>query len=126
MKSRFTPEAAAEFVDAVDYYDRLLAGLGAEFAAEVSDGVDRIEEYPEAWQSFGPRTRRYRLRRFPYGLVYRLLDASRQNCPSNFHHAKSSGTITRIDNSATTIASLKVAVAETPPSSAATTIGAAW
>jgi toxin ParE2 len=59
---------------AVAHYDRLSAGLGAEFVAEVGDGLGRIEEYPEAWQLLGPRVRRYRLR-FPYGLVYRLLES---------------------------------------------------
>jgi plasmid stabilization system protein ParE len=61
--------------DAVAYYDGLSAGLGAEFAAEIRDSLGRITEYPEAWQLLGPRVRRYRLKRFPYGLVYRLLES---------------------------------------------------
>jgi toxin ParE2 len=75
VKIRFTADADVELAHAVAYYDRLSAGLGAEFVAEVSDGLGRIEEYPEAWQLLGPRVRRYRLRRFPYGLVYRVLES---------------------------------------------------
>ena len=73
MKIRFTADADVELAHAVAYYDRLSAGV--EFVAEVSDGLHRIEEYPEAWQLLGPRVRRYRLRRFPYGLVYKLLES---------------------------------------------------
>jgi hypothetical protein len=75
VKVRFLSAADAELADAVAYYDRLSAGLGAELAAEVRDSLGRIKEYPEAWQLLGPRVRRYRLKRFPYGLVYRLLQS---------------------------------------------------
>ena len=70
MTVRFLAEAEVELDDAVVYYNRQLAGLGTEFATEVRIGLARIEEFPEAWQLFGRRVRRYRLRRFPYGLVY--------------------------------------------------------
>jgi hypothetical protein len=42
---RFLAEAEAELAEAVTHYDAQLAGLGAEFALEVRDGVARIEEY---------------------------------------------------------------------------------
>ena len=61
-------------------YNGLSAGLGAEFAAEIRGSLGRITEYPEAWQLLGPRVRRYRLKRFPYGLVYRLLQMEIINC----------------------------------------------
>jgi hypothetical protein len=67
---RFLAEAEAELAVAVAHYDGQLPGLGAEFAMEVRDGLARIEEYPKAWQLLGRRARRYRLSRFPYGLVY--------------------------------------------------------
>jgi hypothetical protein len=67
---RFLAEAEAELDGAVAYYDSQLSGLGADFAAEVQRGIARIAEYPRAWQLIGRRVRRYRLNRFPYGLVY--------------------------------------------------------
>jgi hypothetical protein len=67
---RFLAEAEAELDAAVAYYNSQLTGLGSEFATEVQSGIARIEEYPKAWQRLGPRARRYRLNRFPYGLVY--------------------------------------------------------
>jgi plasmid stabilization system protein ParE len=71
---RFLAEAETELDDAVAYYEAQLPGLGRDFAAEVQVGIARIEEYPEAWQLLGPRVRRYRLNRFPYGLLYAVLD----------------------------------------------------
>jgi len=71
---RFLAEAEAELDDAVAYYEAQLAGLGSDFAAEVQAGIARIKEYPEAWQLLGRRVRRYRLNRFPYGLLYAVLD----------------------------------------------------
>lgn len=70
MTVRFLADAEAELADGVAYYDGLLPGLGTEFALEVRDGLARVEEYPKAWQLLGRRARRYRLSRFPYGLVY--------------------------------------------------------
>jgi hypothetical protein len=37
---------------------------------EVRDGLKRVTELPNAWHRLGPRIRRYRLKRFPYGIVY--------------------------------------------------------
>lgn len=74
MTIRFLTEAETELDGAVAYYEAQLAGLGSEFAAEVRAGLTRIEEYPEAWQLLGHRVRRYRLNRFPYGLLYAVQD----------------------------------------------------
>src|SRR4029077_9230896 len=71
---RFRAEAEAEFDAAVTYYELQLAGLGTEFAAEVQAGLARIEEFPDAWQLLSRRVRRYRLSRFPYGILYAQLD----------------------------------------------------
>jgi hypothetical protein len=70
LKIRFEIEAAAELAEAVAYYDGLLSGLGSEFAAEIRGGLRRIEEHPKAWPLIEDGIRRYRLNRFPYGLVY--------------------------------------------------------
>lgn len=47
-----------------------LSGLGAEFLAEVVLAVSRIVGLPEAWLQLDGGVRRYRLNRFPYGIVY--------------------------------------------------------
>ncbi len=73
MTIRFLEEAEAEFDAAVAYYSSRAAGFGTELAKEVRLGLSRIEKFPEAWQRLGRRVRRYRLRQFPYGIVYAVL-----------------------------------------------------
>ena len=72
MTVRFLVEAEVELDDAIVYYEAQLAGLGVEFAAEIRAGLARIEEFPDAWQLLGRRVRRYRMNRFPYGIVYTI------------------------------------------------------
>ena len=66
MKVRFL----AKIDHAVTHYNAQTAGLGTEFAVAVRDGLTRMQERPKAWQLIGRRVRRYRLSRFPYGIVY--------------------------------------------------------
>jgi len=72
LQVRFLPVAEAEYRDAVDYYNGEVGGLGEEFREEVIATVRRITGFPEAWQKLTARTRRCRLNRFPYGLVYQI------------------------------------------------------
>lgn len=70
MSIRFLEIAQIELDQAIDYYNYELIGLGEAFLTEVLNALDRIGKYPEAWQSFSKRTRRYQTRRFPYGIIY--------------------------------------------------------
>jgi plasmid stabilization system protein ParE len=74
VRIRVIEEAEAELDHAVAHYNALFAGLGAEFAANVRDSLSHIEKFPDAWQLLGQRVRRYRLSRFPYGIVYARLE----------------------------------------------------
>lgn len=53
------------------HYERLRPGLGNEMVEEFRRGVERIILHPNAWQPLDTTYRRYRLHRFPYGIVYR-------------------------------------------------------
>lgn len=70
MKVRFLQIAKAELDDAVDYHNCERAGLGYEFLWEVFFAIDRIKQFPQAWQAFHENARRCPVRRFPYGIVY--------------------------------------------------------
>ena len=59
-------------VEAARFYERRRAGLGFDFLAEVERSIARMREYPEAGRPVRAATRRRLLRRFPYGLLYRL------------------------------------------------------
>jgi hypothetical protein len=70
MKYRFHPEAEAELNEAVDYYNKCQKGLGLEFAREVYSAIENIGDFPVAWTPLSQNTRRFLLKRFPYGVVY--------------------------------------------------------
>ena len=70
MNVRFLQIARTELDGAVDYYNREKPGLGYELLWEVFFAIDRIKQFPEAWQLFHEGTRRCLIRRFPYGIIY--------------------------------------------------------
>ncbi len=69
----FHPEARAEFIAAVAYYDEQAAGLGTRFIEEVEQTVQHIADHPGLGITVDePRgLRRWMVRRFPYYLIYR-------------------------------------------------------
>jgi hypothetical protein len=70
MRVRFLQIAKRELDDAVDFYNREKPGLGYEFLWEVFFAIDRIRQFPRAWQTFHEDARRCLVRRFPYGIIY--------------------------------------------------------
>ena len=72
MNVVFLSVAVMELTDAVAYDNQQSEGLGYQFAVEVQKTLDRIAEFPDAWPVLSQRTRRCRLRRFPYGVIYHV------------------------------------------------------
>ncbi len=70
MKYAFHPEARAEFLAAIDYYEECEPGLGATFAGEIQAAIENILSYPNAWPILADDLRRIQTRRFPYGIIY--------------------------------------------------------
>ena len=64
--------AGEEMQAAAAYYEERARGLGDEFLDEVEHGLRRIQQFPLLWPVYEGEYRRYLLRRFPYGLVYRV------------------------------------------------------
>ena len=50
MIYHFHPEAEREFNHAIEYYEACQPHLGIEFADEVFQTIQRILEFPKAWQ----------------------------------------------------------------------------
>ena len=69
----YRPEAAADVEEACAWYERQWVGLGAEFLASLQAAEEAVRAVPLAYQLHRRDTRRYRLRRFPYQLFYRVL-----------------------------------------------------
>jgi len=70
MNYLFHPQAEAEFLHAIDYYENCREGLGYEFVVEVYSAIERILAHPKAWQILEEDVRRSQVNRFPYGVLY--------------------------------------------------------
>ena len=70
MKVRFLSPANVELDEAISFYDHELPGLGFRFFQEVNSAINRICLFPEGWAKIGKRTRRCRLKSFPYAVFY--------------------------------------------------------
>jgi plasmid stabilization system protein ParE len=70
----FRPAAVADIEEAAVWYERQQSGLGEGFLAAVSDALVLITANPQLGPAIHRETHRVLLRRFPYGLYYRVLD----------------------------------------------------
>ena len=64
--------AEYELNEAAQYYELEEPGLGSAFLEEVDRCLRSIAEQPEAGQILQGSVRRRLLRRFPYGLLYKI------------------------------------------------------
>jgi len=72
MSFYFHPDAETELSHAVAYYEELQKDLGLAFAQEIFDTIQRIIEFPEAWQPITTKSRRCLTNRFPFGVIYQI------------------------------------------------------
>jgi plasmid stabilization system protein ParE len=70
MSVRLLPAAQTELDEAIDWYTQQAPGLGDSFLVEFLRTIQLIERHPQGWQPLSSDTRRCRLRRFPYGVIY--------------------------------------------------------
>jgi len=78
MKYSFHPEAQAEFLQAIEYYNERESGLGYDFAIEVHSAIERVVAYPETWPFAYSDIRRCLVRRFPYGILYHYIKNTKE------------------------------------------------
>lgn len=74
--AEFHPAADAEFAEAKEFYNSQVPGLGDEFYHLVVAGIRDIRLSPNRFPTYQTNTRRLRLKRFPYLIVYREGEAS--------------------------------------------------
>ena len=72
MQVLVRPAAAADIDDAFLWYEQQRAGLGADFLRTVDDALAAIQSNPQLHAVIHRNTRRALLRRFPYGIYYRV------------------------------------------------------
>jgi len=68
----FHAAADVEMTENVRYYEERVQGLGEQFLDEIEEGLMRIQQFPYAWPTYESEYRRYLLKRFPFGLIYRV------------------------------------------------------
>jgi plasmid stabilization system protein ParE len=71
-KSHFHPKARAELIESAKYYETQQTGLGKRFLAAVRDSINRIERHPLLYHIVEGEMRQCKVRRFPYGIIFRL------------------------------------------------------
>jgi len=74
MKYSFHPEAKEELFEAINYFEKCRSGLGSEFSKEVFSTIQRIINFPSAWSKFSENTRRCLTSRFPFGVIYQVIE----------------------------------------------------
>lgn len=67
------PDAEAELIEAAQFYERRVPGLGAQFLDTVDVAVGFIQQAPQRWRILESEVRRYLVPRFPYAIYYRAL-----------------------------------------------------
>jgi plasmid stabilization system protein ParE len=72
MNATILPEAELELQAAFDWYESQKRGLGHDLIDDFRKAVDLIVRFPTGWNRISDHERQYRLKRFPYGIVYRI------------------------------------------------------
>jgi plasmid stabilization system protein ParE len=67
---RFRLEAEREIDEAAVWYESRAFGLGEKFLTAVDEAIDAILRNPRALAKVDHGTRRFSMRRFPYGIIY--------------------------------------------------------
>jgi hypothetical protein len=71
-KPFFRPQANQEVQSARQWYEEQQPGLGIEFANAIDETIERVLSNPLAFPAVHGETRRAVVRRFPYGIYFRV------------------------------------------------------
>ena len=69
-------EAIVDIQDAFEWYEAQKEGLGYEFIEELENGFQNICKNPQYYLSINSILRRLRIKRFPYLIIYEILNES--------------------------------------------------
>jgi plasmid stabilization system protein ParE len=67
----FHPAALLEANESAKFYEERQDGLGMRFVEALTDAITRIRRTPELFGRVDDNTRKCRILRFPYGIIYR-------------------------------------------------------
>lgn len=72
MKSRLTPEAELDLIQAIRWYDERGQKLGDDFLRCVYRCIASLERNPQSYPTVDGQTRRALVRRFPFQILYEI------------------------------------------------------
>jgi toxin ParE1/3/4 len=84
----FHPLAEQELIEAAAYYQEQKLELGLEYLEEVEHAINFLIRYPEAGSIIRGSIRRLILPKFPYYLLYRLLENEQIRILALAHHKR--------------------------------------
>ncbi|MEH2296735.1 type II toxin-antitoxin system RelE/ParE family toxin [Nostoc sp.] len=84
----FHPSAEQELVDATSYYEEKNQGLGLDYLTEVEGAVNLLMCYPAAGVVVRGFVRRLILPKFPYSLLYRVVNDDLIRILAIAHHKR--------------------------------------
>ena len=70
MNIQLLQPAQQELDEAIAWYADQAPGLGDAFLIEILKTLKLITQFPQAWHPLSAQTRRCRLNRFPYSVIY--------------------------------------------------------
>lgn len=75
MRIEYHPSLYSELEEVRDYYESHSAGLGGDFVDEFERQVLKIAAMPERWMIVRGDLRRSLIKRFPYVIFFRIIEA---------------------------------------------------
>ena len=89
MTLELHPEARQEYLASIEWYEKQVEALGAEFSQEIENTFDRILEAPERYRVADSNLRVIKVPRFPFSIIYRWdPDRSHVLVITVFHHKR--------------------------------------
>jgi hypothetical protein len=89
MKKLFLhPLAVEEILEAKNFYNSKVNGLGNHLFEEIDRAIKLIEETPVTWPTISKYLHRFILKKFPFAVIYRIKEDSIQVIAFMHQHRK--------------------------------------
>ena len=76
MRIEYHPLTETDLNRAISYYNKQQVGLGDELRTEVYSAIERIAKNHLGYAEIEQNVRRCPVRRFPYSVIFRVVDAN--------------------------------------------------
>ena len=74
MRLEYHPSTVSDLNRAIRFYEGQRPGLGAECRAEIYAAIERVHQSPKHYRIIGEDIYRCFVRRFPFSILYRVID----------------------------------------------------